>query len=225
MALIELMNVSYGYSSGNKKNVLNNVCCSFEPGRFYAIIGKSGSGKSTLLSLMAGLDIPQSGQIVYEGTPTHELDLDKYRRQCAAVVYQDFGLFPLLTALENIMYPMELCHVDKKEAMQNAKKLAVSVSLPENLLDRYPGKISGGEQQRVAIARALAMDRRLILADEPTGNLDSENSTVIIDLLTKLAHDEGKCVIVVTHDIFLMQKADVVYHIVDGRLSDYKLPS
>lgn len=223
MVLIELKDVCYSYNTDTqKKNVLNNVCCSFERGKFYAIIGKSGSGKSTLLSLMAGLDIPQSGQIVFEGTATHKLDLDKYRRQCAAVVYQDFGLFPLLTALENIMYPMELCHVDKKKAMADAKELATLVSLPENLLDRYPGKISGGEQQRVAVARALAMDRRLILADEPTGNLDSENSAVIIDLLSRLAHNEGKCVIVVTHDIFVMQKADLVYHIVDGKLTNYK---
>jgi putative ABC transport system ATP-binding protein len=226
MEVLEIKDVCYGYNTDtSKRNVLNNICCSFELGKFYAIIGKSGSGKSTLLSLMAGLDLPQSGQIVFEGTATHVMDLDKYRRQCAAVVYQDFGLFPLLTALENIMYPMELCHLNKKEAMEKAKELAVRVSLPENLLDRYPGKISGGEQQRVAIARALAMDRRLILADEPTGNLDNENSTVIIDLLTKLAHNEGKCVIVVTHDIFLMQKADIVYHIVDGRLAEYKLPS
>lgn len=222
MALLELKDVSYSYNNNTeKKNVLNNVDVSFEQGKFYAVIGKSGSGKSTLLSLMAGLDIPRSGQVSYEGSSTKEMDLDKYRRQCAAVVYQDFGLFPLLTALENIMYPMELCHVSKKQAMEDAKKLAGLVSLPEKLHDRFPQKMSGGEQQRVAIARALAMNRKLILADEPTGSLDSENSAMIIDLLTKLAHEEGKCVIVVTHDIFVMKKADVIYHIVDGRLSEY----
>ena len=222
MALIELKDVCYSYNTEiERKNILNNISCSFERGKFYAIIGKSGSGKSTLLSLMAGLDIPPAGQIVFEGTPTNAIDLDKYRRECAAVVYQDFGLFPLLTALENIMYPMELCHVDKKKAVADAKELARLVSLPENLLDRYPGKMSGGEQQRVAVARALAMDRRLILADEPTGNLDSENSANIIDLLSQLAHHEGKCVVVVTHDVFLMQKADIVYHIVDGKLTNY----
>ena len=222
MALIELRDVCYSYNTEiERKNILNNISCSFERGKLYAIIGKSGSGKSTLLSLMAGLDIPLAGQIVFEGTETNEMDLDKYRRECAAVVYQDFGLFPLLTALENIMYPMELCHVDKKKAVADAKELAKLVSLPENLLDRYPKKMSGGEQQRVAVARALAMDRRLILADEPTGNLDSENSANIIDLLSQLAHHEGKCVVVVTHDVFLMQKADIVYHIVDGKLTNY----
>ncbi|MFT4144785.1 MAG: ABC transporter ATP-binding protein [Mobilitalea sp.] len=223
MTLLELKDVSYSYNTNSeKKNVLNNVNVSFEQGKFYAIIGKSGSGKSTLLSLMAGLDIPGSGQVSYEGTATKEMDLDKYRRQCAAVVYQDFGLFPLLTALENIMYPMELCHVSKKQAMADAKQLAGLVSLPEKLHDRFPQKMSGGEQQRVAIARALTMNRQLILADEPTGSLDSENSGMIIDLLTKLAHEEGKCVVVVTHDIFVMKKADIIYHIVDGRLSEYK---
>lgn len=220
MALIELKDVCYSYSQNlEKKGILNHISCSFERGKLYTIIGKSGSGKSTLLSLMAGLDLPQSGQVVFEGASTDKLDLDEYRRQSAAVVYQDFGLFPLLTALENIMYPMELCHVGKEKAMTDARELARLVSLPENLLDRYPGKISGGEQQRVAVARALAMDRRLILADEPTGNLDSENSAVIIDLLSQLAHKEDKCVVVVTHDMFVMKKADVVYHIVDGRLS------
>ncbi len=222
MALLELKDVSYSYSNNTeKKNVLNNVNVNFEQGKFYAIIGKSGSGKSTLLSLMAGLDIPKAGQVSYEGSSTNDMDLDKYRRQCAAVVYQDFGLFPLLTALENIMYPMELCHVSKKQAMEDAKQLTGLVSLPDKLHDRFPQKMSGGEQQRVAIARALAMNRKLILADEPTGSLDSENSAMIIDLLTKLAHEEGKCVIVVTHDIFVMKKADVIYHIVDGRLSEY----
>ena len=124
----------------------------------------------------------------------------------------------MLTALENIEYPMELCHMDAKEARQQALALAQRVSLPEELLDRYPTHISGGEQQRVAIARGLTMDRRLLLADEPTGNLDSENSDNIIDLLLKLAHEENRCVIVVTHDLSVMDRADVVYRINDGLL-------
>ena len=176
--------------------------------------------------------------MLFDGTPTGDMDLDEYRRRKAAVIYQDFALFPMLTALENIEYPMELCHVDAKEARQQALALARRVSLPEELLDRYPTRIpyvlelvgladkenrypdelSGGEQQRVAIARGLTMDRRLLLADEPTGNLDSENSDNIIDLLLKLAHDENRCVIVVTHDLSVMDRADVVYRINDGLL-------
>ena len=203
MPILELKDVRYSYSP--EKVVLRGVNCVFECGTLYALVGKSGAGKSTLLSLMAGLDLPESGQVLFEGTPTGDMDLDEYRRRKAAVIYQDFALFPMLTALENIEYPMELCHVDAKEARQQA-------------LDRYPTHISGGEQQRVAIARGLTMDRRLLLADEPTGNLDSENSDNIIDLLLKLAHDENRCVIVVTHDLSVMDRADVVYRINDGLL-------
>jgi putative ABC transport system ATP-binding protein len=129
------------------------------------------------------------------------MDLDRFRREQTAVIYQDYGLFPLLTVLENIMYPMELCHVPKKQAMEDARVLAKMALLQDGLLDRYPGQLSGGEQQRVSIARALAMDRRLLLADEPTGNLDTENSDKIMDLLLDLAHGQNRCIIVVTHDI------------------------
>ena len=208
MPILELKDVRYSYSP--EKVVLRGMSCAFECGTLYALVGKSGAGKSTLLSLMAGLDLPESGQVLFEGTPTGDMDLDEYRRRKAAVIYQDFALFP--------EYPMELCHVDAKEARQQAMELARRVSLPEELLDRYPTHISGGEQQRVAIARGLTMDRRLLLADEPTGNLDSENSDNIIDLLLKLAHDENRCVIVVTHDLSVMDRADVVYRINDGLL-------
>ena len=167
---------------------------------------------------LAGLDLPDSGQVLFEGTPIGDMDLDEYRRRKAAVIYQDFALFPLLTALEHIEYPMELCRVEAQEAARQARELARRVSLPDELLDRYPTHISGGEQQRVAIARGLTMDRRLLLADEPTGNLDSENSDNIIDLLLRLAHEENRCVIVVTHDLTVMDRADVVYRISDGLL-------
>ena len=137
MPILELKDVRYSYSP--EKVVLRGVNCVFECGTLYALVGKSGAGKSTLLSLMAGLDLPESGQVLFEGTPTGDMDLDEYRRRKAAVIYQDFALFPMLTALENIEYPMELCHVDAKEARQQAMELARRVSLPEELLDRYPG--------------------------------------------------------------------------------------
>lgn len=233
MSILEINNVhfSYGGSAARRqgaqprteaatKDVLRGVNCCFERGAFYAVIGKSGSGKSTLLNLIAGLDQPSEGEVLFEGKPTSGLNLDEYRRKSVAVIYQDFSLFPLLTAFENILYPMELCHVEKKQAKEDALRLAGMVSLPEALLDRYPNKISGGEQQRVAIARALAMDRRLILADEPTGNLDSETSATIITLLKQLAKEHDRCVIVATHDISVMKVADAVYHMVDGRLQE-----
>ena len=219
MAILEMKDVYYSYSGGAEtKNVLRGVTCAFERGHLYAVIGKSGSGKSTLLNLIAGLDQPEEGELLFEGAPTSKLDLDEYRRKSVAVIYQDFSLFPLLTALENILYPMELCNVEKKQARKDALELANLVSLQENLLNRYPGKISGGEQQRVAIARALAMERRLILADEPTGNLDNETSATIIALLKRLAKEHDRCVIVATHDIGVMESADKVYRMVDGRL-------
>lgn len=219
MSILELKNACYSYSSTYQKvDVLKNVNCSFDTGKVYAIVGKSGSGKSTLLSLMAGLDIPTSGQVLFEGTPTSQMDLDRYRRECAAVIYQNFKLFPLLTISENITYPMELRGFKGKHAREKAKDLVRKVALPETVLDRFPSMLSGGEQQRVAIARALSMDTKLILADEPTGNLDEENSKNIIDILINLARNDNYCVVMVTHDLSVIPRMDVVYRLTSGGL-------
>lgn len=217
MSILTLESVVYRYAKG--ATVLDHVSASFETGAVYAIVGKSGSGKSTVLSLMAGLDVPCAGSVLYEGRDTRTLDLFEYRRKNAAVIYQDFSLFPLLTVLENIMYPMSLCRVDKASARREALALAEKVQLPDSLLHRYPGEISGGEQQRTAIARALTMDRKLLLADEPTGNLDTENSENIIRLLVRLAREERCCVVIVTHDPTVADAADTVLHMRDGRLT------
>lgn len=216
MTILELNHVGFRYRPD--RPVLEDVNCRFETGVFYALVGKSGAGKSTLLSLMAGLDLPTEGEILFEGRSTAGMDLSEYRRRYASVIYQDFALLPLLTVQENIQYPMALCGVPPQEAARQARELARRVSLPEELLDRYPSRISGGEQQRVAIARSLTLDRRLLLADEPTGNLDSENSDIVIDLLRRLAHEEDRCVIVVTHDLSVMDQADVTYRVRDHRL-------
>ena len=216
MTILEVNHVGFRYRPD--RPVLEDVNCRFETGVFYALVGKSGAGKSTLLSLMAGLDLPTEGEILFEGRSTAGMDLSEYRRRYASVIYQDFALLPLLTVQENIQYPMALCGVPPQEAAQQARELARRVSLPEELLDRYPSRISGGEQQRVAIARSLTLDRRLLLADEPTGNLDSENSDIVIDLLRRLAHEEDRCVIVVTHDLSVMDQADVTYRVRDHRL-------
>ena len=216
MTILELNHVGFRYRPD--RPVLEDVNCRFETGVFYALVGKSGAGKSTLLSLMAGLDLPTECEILFEGRSTAGMDLSEYRRRYASVIYQDFALLPLLTVQENIQYPMALCGVPPQEAAQQARELARRVSLPEELLDRYPSRISGGEQQRVAIARSLTLDRRLLLADEPTGNLDSENSDIVIDLLRRLAHEEDRCVIVVTHDLSVMDQADVTYRVRDHRL-------
>jgi len=210
---LKVENVTYSYGG---PDILREVSCTFEYGKIHAIAGKSGSGKTTLLSLLAGLDLPKEGDILYDGVSIKEMDLSRYRREKAAVIYQSFRLFPLMNAFENIMYPMELKGINGKEALNKAKDFLAQVDLEEKLGTHFPNMLSGGEQQRVAIARALATDAKLILADEPTGNLDRQNSDNIISILRQLAHQKGYCVIVVTHDFNVLDSLDVVYHMEDG---------
>lgn len=219
MSILECKNVTYSYEGKyQKQEVLKGADAVFEEGKIYALVGKSGSGKSTLLSLLAGLDIPKSGEVLFQGQSTSKMDLDYYRREDAAVIYQNYKLFPMLTVLENIMYPMELRGIKRKEAEKQAKKLLNKVMLSEEMLHKFPAMLSGGEQQRVAIARALTLSSKLILGDEPTGNLDTENSDNIIELLIKLAHEEKYCVIIATHDVSILDRMDEVYRVKDGRL-------
>ena len=217
--ILELKDVIFSYNTRwNRVDVLKGVNAGFERGKVYGIVGKSGSGKSTVLSLMAGITLPQSGQVLLEGVPTSEMNLQEYRRDKVAVIYQSFRLLPLLTAVENVMYPMELRGVKRKEAQKRAEQYLEDVGIPAAAYYRFPTTLSGGEQQRVAIARALACDTHLMLADEPTGNLDGENSETIIDLLRRLAAERNYCVIIVTHDVDVMDKLDVVYRMHDGVL-------
>ena len=218
--IIEAANVSYIYQTKYQKTkALSEVSCSFERGKVYAITGKSGSGKSTFLSLLAGLDVPTEGTLLVEGEDIRKMNRDAYRLNRASVIYQAFHLFPLLTVMENVMFPMELQHVAQKEATARAQEYLAQVDLPETLYRKMPGMISGGEQQRVAIARAMAAGGEILLADEPTGNLDSQNEQVIVNLLCKLAHDKNYAVIVVTHNEAVAAAADVVYGMKDGELS------
>ena len=220
MAILQVRDVVFRYESKYQTTeVLKGVSCDFEEGRFYAIVGKSGSGKSTLLSLMSGLLLPQEGQILYQGEPTAALNLNRYRRENAAMVYQSFRLLPLLTVEENVAYSMELRGIRSRDARKRAGELIRKVGLPDDVLHRFPAMLSGGEQQRVAIARAISMESKLLFADEPTGNLDTENGNHIVDLLLSLAHDDGYCVIVVTHDPEIAAKADCVLRMRDGMLT------
>lgn len=219
MNILELQDVFYSYKSKYQQvNAIKHVNCIFEQGKIHAIVGKSGSGKSTLLSLLAGLDVPESGQVLFEGKSISTMDQAKYRRECAAMIYQSFRLFPLLTVSENITYPMELRGVKGKIARDRARELVARVALPESVLDRFPNMLAGGEQQRVGIARALSMNSKLLLADEPTGNLDEENSHNIINILVKLAHSDGYCVVIASHDISILPMMDVIYHMNSGVL-------
>lgn len=221
MHIMQLENVCYTYQTQFQKvDALKGISFDFDAGKVYAIVGKSGSGKTTLLSLMAGLDLPTEGTVICDGVATSACDLETYRREKAAVIYQSFRLFPLLTVAENVMYPMELKGVKPKEAKNKAAELIARVGLPESVLDRYPTMLSGGEQQRVAIARALGMDTKIILADEPTGNLDTANSDNIFAILQALAHEENYCVVIVTHDLNLAGKADRIIELHDGKLPD-----
>ena len=217
--MLEVKDVGYVYQSKYQSiEALKHVSCSFEAGRLYAVIGPSGSGKSTLLSLLAGLDLPSSGEILVEGCSLQTMDRDRYRRETASVVYQSFNLFPLLTALENVMYPMELLSVKRAEAEATAKRLIHEVGLEEKIFRQFPVMMSGGEQQRVSIARALAAGGRILLADEPTGNLDSTNEETIVRILKELAHERGYLVIVITHNPSVYEQADVIYRMRDGVL-------
>ena len=213
--MLEIQNISYAYKNG-ERDVLKDVSVKFEGGQLHAVVGPSGSGKTTLLSIMAGLDMPKSGVVTIDGEDLASMDLDQYRRERVSMVFQAFQLFPLLTAMENVCYPMELSGTDTKDAKPKAEKLLESVGITSEKHKRYPSNLSGGEQQRVAIARSLSTGAKVILADEPTGNLDVENGEAVIGILRHLAHDEGYCVIVVTHDLDIAASADVMYKMSDG---------
>lgn len=214
---ISLNNVSYSYK-GKFQTVkaVDGVSYDFEPGKCYAIIGKSGSGKTTLLSLMAGLDLPTEGEIIVDGKSTKEWDRNQMRREAVSVIYQNYNLFPLLTVQENICYPLDLKKMPWKESAALAREVRERVELPAAYDKRLPGQLSGGEQQRVAIARTLAQGCKIILADEPTGNLDSTNTRNIVEILCRLAHENGCAVIIVTHDPAVAEQADTVLQMKDG---------
>lgn len=218
--MIKVENASYSYRTKYQTvHAVKGVSCSFEKGYMYAIVGESGSGKSTFLSLLAGLDVPDEGCITVDGRDLSKVNRDRYRRDNASVVYQSFQLFPLLTAKENVMYPMEMKKVKRKQAEKRAEELLLSVGLTDKIFRQFPSMMSGGEQQRVAIARALAAGGNILLADEPTGNLDTENERHIVELLKKLAHEDGYMVIVITHNPEVAKEADAVYRMRDGSLT------
>jgi putative ABC transport system ATP-binding protein len=224
--MLEVMDVTRTFKSGDMTVMaVNKVSFTVPEGQFASIIGRSGSGKSTLLSLLGALDKPSSGHIKIDGkdiASMHDHALIDYRCQKIGFVFQNYNLVPNLTALENVMLPMEFAKVPKKERTERARKLLEQVGLAPDQMLRKPGKLSGGQQQRVSIARALANKPKLILADEPTGNLDSQTGKMVFDLLHDLAKSEKTTIITVTHDLSIAGKTDKTFQLQDGALTEVK---
>jgi len=216
--VLKLDNVCYRYKRSTN-NVLKNVTAQMDAGKLSAIVGPSGSGKTTLLSIMAGMDKPTEGAVFIGDENLTRMDLDRYRRERVSMVFQAFQLFPLLTAIENVCYPMEMMGTNPAQAIARADDLLAAVGIDEAKSKRFPSNLSGGEQQRVAIARALSSGAKVILADEPTGNLDTANGNAVIEILQRLAHERGYCVIIVTHNPEIAEAADQVFKMKDGILT------
>lgn len=212
------------FKSGDRTiKPVNGVSFELDKGSLTSIVGKSGSGKSTLLSLLGALDKPTSGDVVVDGVSLAGLPdgkLTEYRRRDIGFVFQQFNLIPNLSAVDNVMLPMEFAGVRKAERLQRAKELLEQVQLDQEKHSRRTNRLSGGEQQRVAIARALANEPKLILADEPTGNLDEQTGEHIIDLLSSLSRDHNTTILVVTHDRSLAQKTERCFRLQQGRLTE-----
>ncbi|PHD40696.1 ABC transporter [Bacillus toyonensis] len=207
--ILQFKNINYHYESNNKRTtILQNINFSFQTGSFYTILGPSGSGKTTTLSLASGLDVPKSGYVLYKGTDIRKIGLDSYRNQYVSIIFQSYNLITYMTALQNVITAMEITRVDVKDKRIRALDILKKVGLTEIEAKRNVLQLSGGQQQRVAIARALSCNVDLLIADEPTGNLDQETSMEIIELFKELAHKENKCIIVVTHSQDVAKQSD-----------------
>lgn len=206
MSIMEIQKVRYSYD--NKRNVLNGISTALDEGKMYAILGASGCGKTTLLSLLGGLDSPLDGQILYDGQDIEKTGLANHRKDNVAFIFQSYNLIDYLTPKENVALTAKL----------SPQPILERVGLTEEESKRNVLKLSGGQQQRVAIARALASDAKVILADEPTGNLDEDTATEIISILKEYAHQMNKCVVIVTHSNELAKQADTVFRLKKGKL-------
>ncbi|MEY8390129.1 ABC transporter ATP-binding protein [Lachnospiraceae bacterium] len=211
--MIQTENLTFYYNESRK--ILEDVNITFEKGNLYAILGASGCGKSTMLSLLGGLLLPKSGKILYEGENISEYGLDRHRQDHVAFIFQGYNLIEYMTVEENV-------ELTAKQPPQTALQ---KVGLEKELWKQNVLKLSGGQQQRVAIARALASDKPVLLADEPTGNLDEDSAQAILDILRKSAHEEGRCVIMVTHSLALAAGADEICRYADAKFQhgDYGL--
>ncbi len=215
MSILSLQSIGFAY---DKIPVLENISYEFEKGKMYCIVGKSGAGKTTLLSLLSGLAKPTEGEIFYDGKNVAKIDKYTFRSKYIGVVFQSFNLITKYTALENVVLSMDVAGYKIKNKKQRALELLSSVGLDEDEANRRVLKLSGGQQQRVAIARALSYDPDIILADEPTGNLDTETQNEIMGIFRSLANG-GKCVILVSHSPDVAAMCDERYELVKLRRS------
>lgn len=208
--MLELKDITYFYKSQKDKVVLDKISYRFEKEKMYAILGASGGGKTTLLSLLAGLDIPVEGKITVLGKELQKGSLNLHRKNNVSLIFQNYNLIDYLTPVENV----------KLGGKADAEELLTQMGIDEAQRKRNVMQLSGGQQQRVAIARALASKAPILLADEPTGNLDEDTANEIISIFRKLAHEQEKCVVVVTHSRELAEQADVVLRLKDGKIAD-----
>ena len=219
--ILKIDKVGYRYRDAAKDDyVFKDLSYEFKTGKMYAIKGKSGSGKTTLLSLISGLEKKYLGDIYYEGKPLNKMNLDKYRNRDIGIIFQSYNLLPHLTASENIILSMDISKLKFKNKKEEAIELLKKVGLKESYAKRRVLKLSGGEQQRVAIARSLSYNPKIILADEPTGNLDKETENEILKIFEELAHKENKCVVIVTHSENVCKACDEVYELKQKKEKD-----
>ncbi|MED4887460.1 ABC transporter ATP-binding protein [Lysinibacillus fusiformis] len=217
--ILQFKNLYYYYVSNNRKNILlENVNFTFEKGCFYSVLGPSGSGKTTALSLASGLDNPKEGHVLYKGKDIRKIGLDKYRNKFVSVIFQSYNLITYMTALQNVVTAMEITGVKVKDKKKRALELLEMVGLTELEAKRKVLQLSGGQQQRVAIARALSSNVDLLIADEPMGNLDEKTSAEIVELFQELAHQENKCIIVVTHSQEVAKQSDKIIYLKNRNL-------
>lgn len=221
--ILEFKDVCYSYKDGDRtKEILKSSNVVFNKGTFYSILGPSGSGKTTAISLAAGLDTPKSGEICYEGENINSMGLTKYRRDKIAIIFQSYNLINYMNAVQNVTTAMDISKKKIANKKEKAIEILEKVGLSKDDIFRPVTKLSGGQQQRVAIARAIISDVDLIIGDEPTGNLDKETADDIIKIFKTLAHEENKCVIVVTHSNELARQSDEVIHLNNGDFSYMK---
>lgn len=219
--MLSIQKASYRYSDAEKDEyALKDISYDFESGRIYAIRGRSGTGKTTLLSLISGLERCTEGKIIFDGKDLKDINLDKYRSQEIGIVFQSYNLLPFLTASENIILSIDISGSKIKDKKAKVFELMANVGLKESYANRRVLRLSGGEQQRVAIARSLSYNPKLIVADEPTGNLDKQTENEILDIFKNLAHKENKCIIIVTHSQNVCDNVDVIYDLKKVKSSD-----